>query len=291
MRQLLPNSDRWALSAVLLCFCFSSPRLVRAQSRQATQDCSAIEINSCAGLEGQAASDSPATSIPGTDVVSGKVTCNDPRILNDPASDAKRQKSSPGVNRQDYNFIACVAYRLTKGTRISLPTGFGSSWMIAIAHKNEINSVTMPLRDGRLAVVAYDSMARFVNYDPDEEAFILGHEIGHIQDWTNCQNVKTQKVNQALIMKQHALMKGQQACEENADFYGLQYMWGARFNPYAAGALMGRVQMYLPDETRGLSSILNNFTSNHPISSERTKKMRDEMIELCSKPGTVCQMR
>jgi len=259
----------WAFNAVLLCTCFSSQRLIYAQSAQASQ--------------------ATETIIPGTDILSGRVPCNDPRILEDPVSEDKRLQNSPGVSRKDYNFISCVAYRLTKGNRVNLPPGFASSWAIAIVHKSEINSMMTRLRDGRFAVVAYDLMAQFVNYDPDEEAFILGHEIGHIQDWTSCQNIKAQ-MSQSLL-KTPAMKKAQQICEENADFYGLQYMWGARFNPLAAGAFMGRFQMYAPNQTRGLGSMWENFTSDHPISSERTKKMREEMRELCSKPGTVCQSR
>jgi predicted Zn-dependent protease len=29
-------------------------------------------------------------------------------------------------------------------------------------------------------------MARFLNYDLDEEAFVIAHEIGHVRDWMNC---------------------------------------------------------------------------------------------------------
>jgi len=90
-------------------------------------------------------------------------------------------------------------------------------------------------------------------------------------------------------MKQQAIAMGQQVCEANADSYGLQYMWGARFNPFAAGAMLGRIEMLLPNQTNGLASTLNNFTSNHPISSERIKKLRELMAQLCSRPGTVCK--
>lgn len=216
--------------------------------------------------------------------LAGRVSCNDPRILG-----IANTKLPPGVSQKDSNFITCVAVRLIKGNRVTLPEGFGTKWLLTPVHNSSINSLTTALPKGQLVVLAFDSMARFLNYDPDEEAFVLAHEIGHVRDWTNCQTVKSQKANQALIMKQHALTMGQQVCETNADAYGLQYMWGARFSPFAAGAMLGRTEMLLPNQTTGLGSTLVNFTSNHPISSERIKKLREEMVQLCSRPGTVCR--
>jgi Zn-dependent protease with chaperone function len=218
------------------------------------------------------------------DVLAGRISCNDPRILALPMI-----KPVAGVAQRDFNFINCVALRLIKANRIGLPAGFGKSWVFTSYHSDAINSLTAQLPNGQLVVLAFDSMARFLNYDPDEEAFIIAHEIGHVQDWTNCQAIKTQKVNQAPILKQLALARGQQACEENADDYGLQFMWGAGFNPFAAGGLFGRLEMYLPNDTRGAASILNNFVSTHPISSERVKKLRVVVSQLCSRQGTVCR--
>jgi predicted Zn-dependent protease len=175
------------------------------------------------------------------------------------------------------------------GNHVALPPGQGKSWLIKTMHNTTVNSVTQWLPPGKLAVTAFDSMAGFVNYDPDEEAFVIAHEIGHVQDWENCQAVKAQKLNQALIFKQHAFTRGQQTCEENADFYGLQFMWGAGFNPYAAAAMLGRLEMYAPDQTSGIGAMVNNFVADHPISPERIKKLREQMIQLCSRPGTVCR--
>jgi Zn-dependent protease with chaperone function len=215
--------------------------------------------------------------------ITGTISCNDPRIL------TLIPNVPVGLSQKDANFISCVARRLMMGNRIALPPGRGNTWQFRMVHSTLINSVTQWLPPGRLAVMAFDSMAAFVNYDPDEEAFVIAHEIGHVQDWANCQALKAQKLNQALIWKQHALTRGQQTCEEDADFYGLQFMWGAGFNPYAAGAVMGRLEMYAADQTRGIGAIINNFVSDHPISPERTKRLRDEMIQLCSRPGTVCR--
>jgi hypothetical protein len=216
--------------------------------------------------------------------LAGKVSCNDPRILG-----IANTKLPPSVTQKDSNFITCVAVRLIKGNRATLPQGFGTKWLLTPLHNSSINSLTTALPTGQLAVLAFDSMARFLNYDPDEEAFVIAHEIGHVRDWTNCQSLLSKRANQALIMKQQAIAMGQQVCEANADSYGLQYMWGARFNPFAAGAMLGRIEMLLPNQTNGLASTLNNFTSNHPISSERIKKLRELMAQLCSRPGTVCK--
>lgn len=221
------------------------------------------------------------------DVISGKISCNDPRVFGDTSDDIQRAKIAPQVSRKDANFMMCVAMRLAKGNRINLPPGLGQTWAILPVHNNQINSQMVTLTNGTMIVEAFDSMASFLNYDPDEEAFVIGHEIGHVQDANHCAYLHGQ-ASQAVLFQSLAQKHAQQACEEDADFYGLQYMWGAGFNPYAAGALMGRLEMYLPDQARGMSSMLNNFLSDHPISSERTKKLRDEMIQLCSKPGTVC---
>lgn len=224
------------------------------------------------------------------DILNGSVPCNDPRILDDPGNDVQREKMFPGVQRKDANFILCVSLRILKGDKVAMPVGLGSTWKLAVVHSTQINSMMATQPNGQMLVEAFDSMASFVNYDADEEAFIIGHEIGHVQDATHCAYLHGQ-ASQAVLFQSLAQKHAQQACEEDADFYGLQYMWGAGFNPYAAGALMGRLEMYLPDQARGLNSMLNNFLSDHPISSERTKKLRDEMIQLCSKPGTVCQAR
>ena len=250
----------------------------------------AIAITACFVLLEQAIAQENPQSQHGIMVqaaIAGTISCNDPRIL---AMGANGTADLPGgVSQKDSNFIVCVALRLIRGNRVALPPGVGKTWLFTTAHSTTINSVTQWLPTRQLRVVAFDSMAGFVNYDPDEEAFVIAHEIGHVQDWENCQTLKAQKLNQALILKGHAFTKGQQVCEENADFYGLQYMWGAGFNPYAAGAIMGRLEMYLPNQTRGMGALLTNFVSDHPISPERTKKLREEMIQLCSKPGTVCR--
>jgi hypothetical protein len=74
-------------------------------------------------------------------------------------------------------------------------------------HNPTLNSETRPLANGQLVVIAYDSMAAFVNYDPDEEAFIIGHEIGHVQDWMNCQTFNAQMAQHELLSKKIALSK------------------------------------------------------------------------------------
>ena len=234
-----------------------------------------------------AASEGAPNEISAADVISGKVPCNDPRILSTDI-DTSRGRIGP-VDRKDFNFIMCVATRLTKGNRIALPPGFGQIWAIVPFHSQQINSEMVP-KNGIMAVLAFDSMAKFVNYDQDEEAFVIGHEIGHILAATYCASIRAQ-ANQAILFKQLALNHAQQVCEEHADFLGLQYMWGAGFNPFAAGAALGRFEMYLPDQTRGIASTLANFFEDHPISSERIKKLREETIRLCSQPGTVCHER
>jgi hypothetical protein len=70
---------------------------------------------------------------------------------------------------------------------------------------NQINSLTIQ-RGDTLRVLAFDAMARFLNYDPDEEAFIIAHEIGHVQDWAACQTRKA-RASQGLF-RQHALLMG-----------------------------------------------------------------------------------
>lgn len=223
-------------------------------------------------------------------VISGNVSCNDPRVFNSTHGDEWREKNAPQVSRKDANFIRCVALRVVKGNKLALPVGFGHTWGVVIVHNDQINSMMRALPNGLMVVEAFDSMARFLNYDPDEEAFVIGHEIGHVQDANRCAFLHGQ-ASRAILFPALEQKHAQQACEEDADSYGLQYMWGAGFNPFAAGALMGRLEMYQPNQTRGIDSMLNNFLSDHPISSERTAKLRNEMIQLCSKPGTVCQNR
>jgi hypothetical protein len=222
------------------------------------------------------------------DLISGNVACNDPRVLGAPVDPAGIEQKAPGVSAKDFLFIGCVAERLLNGNRVKLPNGFPTSWTLSAVHSDQVNSRVVQ-QGNQLHVLAYDSIPKFVDYDPGEEAFVIGHEIGHIQDWANCRTGLQAAAANRSLFRQHELILAQQHCEISADSYGLQFMWGAGFDPLAAAAFFGRFEMYQPNQTTGLGSRIANYTQDHPISPERVKKLRADTIMLCSRPGTVCQ--
>jgi hypothetical protein len=54
------------------------------------------------------------------EAMTGRISCNDPRILS-----LFQRTTTPGVSLKDFNFIDCVARRIIKANRIRLPEGFG----------------------------------------------------------------------------------------------------------------------------------------------------------------------
>jgi len=107
-------------------------------------------------------------------------------------------------------------------------------------------------------------IVRFLRADEGELAFVIAHEIGHIQD------------RQCHEIAEHARItqEGQsRLCEQRADALGLQYLVGAGYNPYDAAAFFGRLLMYGGGATV-LDTLLGRMASDHPVDLDRINNLR-----------------
>ncbi len=120
-------------------------------------------------------------------------------------------------------------------------------------------------------IVLTTGIIDFTRDDPGELAFMVAHEIGHFADQPNGCDAALQKAGELTLFP----LVNQRTCETRADNIGFQYLVGAGFNPYGAAAFFGRIQMY-----QGRQGLLDQFLSDHPITTERVQNLRDLYIKL-----------
>lgn len=171
----------------------------------------------------------------------------------------------PGVTADEYSYVRGIVLRLERN-RYRLPA---FHW--AIVPASQLNSSADPQR--RIMYV-YTSMVQFLRDDPGEMAFVIAHELGHIED-APYQLAEIQ-VEKSSLLPQLV----QQKLETRADDIGFQYLVGAGFNPYDAAALFGRLQMFQGDT--GLIGFFQQFLSNHPINGARVSNLRRLFQQFCA---------
>lgn len=115
--------------------------------------------------------------------------------------------------------------------------------------------------------------------DRGELAFIIAHELGHIQD-ANCQ---ARGVAQRL-----SGLPLQRMCESAADVIGLQYMMAAGYNPYDSAGALGKLLMFSQTESSITGIILNRFMSDHPVDIDRIKHLKDFSNQVCIERPDIC---
>ncbi|MCL5670127.1 MAG: M48 family metalloprotease, partial [Acidobacteria bacterium] len=163
------------------------------------------------------------------------------------------------VTQADFQFVSRIIERLRAGKyRV---TNF--KW--TIVPTTQINSSSFP---NPPFVFVYSSMLDFLNRNPDEMAFVIGHEIGHTIDANTCSGsgVAT-NASFGIPLIQDQWWK---FCENHADNIGLQLMSGAGYNPRAAITVFQKLEALqlkqgVPD--------MKDFFGNHPLNSSRIKNV------------------
>jgi predicted Zn-dependent protease len=193
------------------------------------------------------------------------------------ATSSTAQTIAPGVSEKDSSFIAGVVSRL-QHNKYRMPP---FRWIVV--HTSVVNSKSKPQES---IVYVFDSMPQFLDYSPDEMAFVIAHEIGHIQD-KDCEPRADYDAEQSPISPKWTRKMEQHRCEEHADEIGMVYMIGAGYDPRGASAALGRLQMQQGDT--GMKGLQDEFTKNHPIDSIRIAKLRRLLNKLCPRQSYPCQ--
>lgn len=115
--------------------------------------------------------------------------------------------------------------------------------------------------------------------DKGELAFVIAHELGHLQD-ANCaaRGAAQRLTGQAL----------KRMCESTADFVGLQYLMAAGYNPYDAAGLLGKLLMFNPQESSVAGILVNRFMSDHPVDIDRIKHLKAFSNQVCIERADIC---
>jgi len=119
-------------------------------------------------------------------------------------------------------------------------------------------------------VFVYTSILDLTSRDPNEVAFVIGHEIGHTIDAQSCSGSGdpfNASLGISFIQNQF-----QKFCENHADNVGLQLAAGAGFDLTGAIKLFQDLQWY--QEKSGISNA-SVFLANHPLNSYRIKNVEE----------------
>ena len=143
-------------------------------------------------------------------------------------------------------------------------------------------------------IFATDSILRLCDYNEDEIAFLLGHEIGHVVKWHIFnRTVANSSLNLiALVSRPGGLVGGlltrtlnglmqssySRDQELEADQFGVTLMYSAGYNPKAGERLLGR----LKENSKSVDSTYNYFAS-HPPLEIRIKKISEHIEQKFSK--------
>jgi predicted Zn-dependent protease len=111
----------------------------------------------------------------------------------------------------------------------------------------------------------------FTRDDPEELAFAVAHEVGHLTDQPLGCPAALQRVGIVTFTQ----LGAERTCESRADDIGFQYLIGAGFNPYGAAAFFGRLQMY-----SGHQPFLMQFVIDHPVDTQRIEFLRNLFLKL-----------
>jgi hypothetical protein len=184
--------------------------------------------------------------------------------------DFEQEPSSQVAEHTENGAVVDRIVARLRNSRLQLP-----SFQIMVINQAQLNAWADPRRD---VVILPVLMVQFLQQDEGELAFVIAHELGHLQD-KQC----------PLIAQQNAItIEGQKRfCEARADEIGIQYLIAAGYNPYDAAAFFGRMMMF-----RGNTSLLGNlverFTSDHPIDMDRIGALRTLLVRLCQANPAAC---
>lgn len=122
-------------------------------------------------------------------------------------------------------------------------------------------------------------LASLLQDDEDEFAFVIAHELGHLQD-ANCY-----QRGQAQHLTGTAL---QRMCEASADQIAIQYMLAAGYSAFDAAGAMGRLLMLDQSQTSIRGIIVGRFTSDHPVSIDRIRQIDIYAHQACEQRPEIC---
>lgn len=182
--------------------------------------------------------------------------------------------SPSNAQLKDVVFTSCIAAKLRKN-RFTTPM-----FQLNIIHTSEVNASADPARN---IITMNDALLRFMDYNEDEIAAVMAHEMGHLQDYRTPVSAGGVTCVPGAEMQTWKL----QECEKKADYLGLQYLLGAGYNGFGMAGELGRFLVYQGDT--GLRGFLTRFTSDHPINIDRLKAVRKEWLELCEQNSVACQ--
>jgi len=115
---------------------------------------------------------------------------------------------------------------------------------------------------------------------PGELAFMIAHEIGHLQDVACWERWGKEGLKGTAL---------QRKCEASADQVGMQYLLAAGFSWYDAAGAMGRLLMSRPDVNSVTAIVFGRFTSTHPVSIDRIKQLAEYARQTCEDRPEVCE--
>lgn len=114
---------------------------------------------------------------------------------------------------------------------------------------------------------------------PGELAFVIAHEIGHVQDGDCIVRGFQQGLRGVALSRM---------CESTADYVGLQYLMAAGFDPYDAAGFMGRMLMFSPMQTSIGGILANRFLSDHPVDVDRIRHLKEFSNKVCIERPDIC---
>jgi Zn-dependent protease with chaperone function len=180
----------------------------------------------------------------------------------------------PAVDMQDHDahveLVRRVVARLQKN-QFQMPT-----FRVFIEDAEIINAYSLPEYN---IVVIPSGIVHFLEDDEGELAFIIAHELGHVQD-DYCKGLNRAAGGQ--ITQEQS-----RTCESRADDIGVQFSIGANYNPYDAAASFGRMMMFT-GETDPTQILLNRYTKDHPVDVDRIANLRNSVHNYCTRFPTKC---
>jgi predicted Zn-dependent protease len=149
------------------------------------------------------------------------------------------------------------------------------SFSVVMVDNLELNAYATPSTN---TVTVTSILVRVMS--KSELAFVIAHEIGHLQD-ANC---TARGVAQRL-----SGVSLQRMCEAAADQIGVQYLLAAGYSPFEAAGAMGKLMMLDPGQSSILGIIVGRFVSDHPVTVDRIKQMASDARLACEDRPEMCR--
>lgn len=134
-------------------------------------------------------------------------------------------------------------------------------------------------------IFATSSILKLCDFNENEIAFILGHEIGHVVKWhifnrtianssLNFLSMVTKPaglLSSVAVRAINSLMQNSYSRDQEleADNFGTKLMYAAGFDPDSAVALLEKL-----DETRTENPAIFNYFSTHPVVNDRIGQIK-----------------